>query len=607
MNKKTTLILFLLTAGLFAYIWLFETDPVNNNRPDNISKHLLPSLDPIMVQSLQVKTEDFEFRIDKEDGTWYLTSPVHYPAETSRIETILDQLRNLESKAVNLEKNASRASEELKNTGLDKPRFEITLQQGNETWNLMIGKATVAGDMVYAGFRDRAEIYIVPQEFLRFLPKNANSWRSLKLISSRRTEFNQIKADTPSGNIHFLYDESLRSWKMSSPVSSRAHFESVEFLAQFLTTEYIREFVNDDPTTDLAEFGLSPAKGKLELFRDDNALEWLEFGNLKPDNEQEIYCRRSGLNAVLSMPASLFKYLQTDAERFRDPHIASFHPADVQSIEIQSGETFSMSQTGGKWTVEAKQSFPGDEDTIAGFLIQLTQLKIREFVKDSVSDYTPYGLHDPQGRIILKLKNVDGTELERIINVGSEVPDRKDQIYVGNNADDNVYAVRQSELGQLPVRSVLFRLNKSWQFGPDDVEKITIRQQERRLSYVRIAKDQWRRGGNLPGLEPNGAALDESVLRIGNQPDAGNMIVRWVAYGGKTLLDDLGFTETAFELEFKIKNVSDPFKFYISFPTDTPPLAAFELKRESWWIGEISPSAFHMISKYLQIDSQIRH
>ena len=93
MNTKNTFVWFVLAAGLFASILILD----HYLRPPAAdTRSILPGLQPSLVTSVQVIPAGArEIRADRSGGSWLLTKPVSYPAQTAAIEALLNALEKL--------------------------------------------------------------------------------------------------------------------------------------------------------------------------------------------------------------------------------------------------------------------------------------------------------------------------------------------------------------------------------------------------------------------------------------------------------------------------------------------------------------------------------
>jgi hypothetical protein len=76
------------------------------------------------VQSVKVRAKDVSWRAGREETGWFLVEPVAALAAKSKVDSLLDSLSGIRAKAFVAEEKGADA---LKEFGLDKPDYEVTL------------------------------------------------------------------------------------------------------------------------------------------------------------------------------------------------------------------------------------------------------------------------------------------------------------------------------------------------------------------------------------------------------------------------------------------------------------------------------------------------
>ncbi len=145
MNPKSTRVWLIITAALFALVCLLQ--PILHQRPAGL-KPLLPGLRPAAVTSMRIVYSGAPaICAARILGTWQLTKPIRYPAQTSAINALLNALQLLTPV---LQLNAS-GSNQFSNAGPEygfaRP-LTLDLQQGPDRWRLLVGSQTPPGDQV---------------------------------------------------------------------------------------------------------------------------------------------------------------------------------------------------------------------------------------------------------------------------------------------------------------------------------------------------------------------------------------------------------------------------------------------------------------------------
>jgi len=182
MNSKTTGTWFVIAAVLFASIFLLD----RYLRPPSVSiGNVLPGLQPASVTSLQViPAGALEIRADRVNHSWLLAKPLAYPAQPAAIEALLTALQKLAPatriSAGELREHHTAAAD----FGFDLPQFSLIVESGDQRWQLLIGNRTPPGDQVFLRVIGVDGAFVTDAEWLQFVPRSANDWRSTALVAA---------------------------------------------------------------------------------------------------------------------------------------------------------------------------------------------------------------------------------------------------------------------------------------------------------------------------------------------------------------------------------------------------------------------------------------
>jgi len=144
MNPRNTFALVVLTAAIFAFIFLVEP---RFQKPKLGPPRVLPDLNTNTLTAVQVLTPQFEIRAERAGRGWRLIKPLAYPAQNATVEAFLIAVMGLPPQfqitAQELQNHPS-VNEEY---GLDTPLATLVFQQtGEQPRQLKLGKFTAPGD-----------------------------------------------------------------------------------------------------------------------------------------------------------------------------------------------------------------------------------------------------------------------------------------------------------------------------------------------------------------------------------------------------------------------------------------------------------------------------
>ncbi len=162
MSIRTTLVLLVVLVALGVYVFWSGTDTdqpdpdgVIDTATDTIS---VLDLDPATIRAITVTETDGEtVQLEQEEGEWIIAMPALGPADSQRVEWVVDDLANLKATRIITPTDA-----DLSPYGLDAPQHTITLA-GEEgvLARLQLGDVNPGGNAVYVQRDDDPTIYLV--------------------------------------------------------------------------------------------------------------------------------------------------------------------------------------------------------------------------------------------------------------------------------------------------------------------------------------------------------------------------------------------------------------------------------------------------------------
>jgi hypothetical protein len=422
------------------------------------------------------------------------------------------------------------------------------MQQGQARTHLLIGTRTIPGDQVFLQVVGIEGVYVVDADFLKVVPASANDWRDTTLLNLKGMAFDRITVTNGPKIFELQHDFTNNLWRMVVPMLARADHVRLEDSLQKLQSLRIRQFVSDDPKVDLESLGLQPADLELVLSQGTNPAVWLQFGKAATNDAGQVYARRVGQPAIVTVSKDLLAPWRASVNDFRDPHLLAL-TAPVETIEVRGQDTFSLLlQTNLSWRV-MPQNFPADPVLVRELLSGLIGMQVIQFTKDVVTEpeLPDYGLASPVRRYILKSPNsLSGSNaVIADLNFGTN---HDDKVYFARRADEIfVYAIKRADLDALPSASWQLRDRQFWNFSVDDIARATIRQQGRTRQVIRKGPHQWALAPGSQGMI-NDLAIEETVSGLGHVA-----AVQWVARGEQRRAD-YGFTADSLQLNLELKN-----------------------------------------------------
>ena len=595
MSTKNTFIWFVVATGLFASILLLNR---YLHPPAAATRNILPGLQASLATSVQlIPAGALEIRADRQGGSWLLTKPVSYPAQSAAIEALLAALQNLAPatriSAGDLHEHRTADAD----FGFDPPQISVAITAGDQRWQLQVGKKTAPGDQVFLRVVGVDGAFVADADWLKLIPRSANDWRSTALVASDANTGDGIVLTNGAKIIELRRDATNHLWRMIRPLLARADSERITEALQSLQAAQTAQFVSDDPKMDLTAFGLQPADLDLWLNHGTNFISGLHTGKVATNAATLLYARREDWNVVFTTAAEPLSPWHGTVNDFRDPHLLEL-TAPVAELEVHGPHDFTLQQQGtNNWKVVG-ENFPVDADNVQLFIKTLAGLRVAEFVKDVVSapDLAAYGLATPARQITLRAMagdtNTGITQLAFAVQTNGIFVHRADEEFIYSITPDD-YKVLFGDTSQFES-AWQFRDHRVWHFNENDVAQITLRQNGKTRQMVHNGPNKWSLAAGSQGIiYPR--ELEDTAHRLGELT-----VLGWLARN-ITEPEKVGVNPDNLEIVVELKNGE---KFSVNFGTELPrfntALAVVTLDGERWAFV-FPPALYQFVLAYLTI------
>ncbi len=564
MKWKTTCWLLLLAVVLFAFIYFVDRQtPPKSNSPTRLLQ-----IKPETITGIQLsRGSNLVLWVEKTNQSWNLTLPVHYPAQTLAIESLVQTLAGLGALSYITPKELAGNHHSPAEYGLDVPQATVTLLQGRHHTDVLFGAKTPVGDHVYAQLLTTPGIYVVEAEVFDRLPRTEHDWRDPALMNLLGLTFDHMEVRAPGRGFAIQANQTNGLFYLSRPQMVRASLPKVAALLQKLQAARVVQFV-DDSRLDLESLGLQPPEAELAFGSGTNDLLVVQFGKSPTNDPTVVYARRLSQTNIVLVPKPVLEAVLTPHTDLRDRHLFSFSPAQMDSIEVAvAAEKFTVHrQTNGVWMVTEPQAALADPDLMREWLDGIERLE-GAVEKDVVTDFALYKLTPPARQYTLKtsVTNADGTVTNRLLSQLDIGGLQQDKIFARRSDENSVYSISRADFDQLPAASWQLRDRRIWSFTTNQVSRITVRHRGYVRQWDRSAAGQWNFAPGSQGILDNKQfALEETMFRLGELRAA-----VWVAKGAEPR-DLYGFTDDGYKMTLDLKNGDKPSVLTLEFGGNTP-------------------------------------
>ncbi len=503
MNRLTTLFLLLLVGGLGFVV--YRQSQREAAIPTADAEPLFRGVDPALVRAIRLENleRSIHARIERDDnGVWYLTDPIAYPAAPEVVEQVLMII------SANLATPVPTELQDRAAAGLAPARGFIEVEEeqvggGRRKVRVEMGAVDLDGQRVFVQ-RD-GRVLRTMRNLESLLQRDIPDLRSRRLF---RVDPSSVVALDRRGRV-FLEgsapsaDWSVAAegygWRMYKPVRGRIDADFMGLYSRAIASLRITRFVTDVPDADLARYGLAPAWFSIRL-QDGHGIEsTLEFGQ---SDDRRSFARRPGQPHVYELGANEWNTIVEGIDNLGELMEREFFRLRrdmLQDVTFERrGAALRLARgIDGSWSVAERPAgmaefglpVPAESSAVEEVLTRLeTQAKLTVLLDRPVEDgfpageprdaiwVTPVGDRRQGGFCGRRIRGAEGTELLAFL--------REDEAVLAG------LDVAIEELLDLPASHFYRRL--VWDVAEAFLSELSITHAGRTRRYVRSEAFTWR-------------------------------------------------------------------------------------------------------------------
>lgn len=261
------------------------------------------------VREIEVEGPQAKWQAEKKDDEWWLTSPLHSLAESSKISNILYSLSSLKAKEFLSE---DKKEEELRKYGLANPQYKIHLHfpQKEQEFTVYLTKQD---DTLYATSTATSKIISAEDTIISDLEKKIEELREKEIAVFYTWEVKGLKLKRKNLDISLKKNED-NDW-IFEPSGEKADNEKVENFIREVESLEAETFI--DPPFKLKEYGLESPQTELTLLIEEGENKTKEItiqvGQVK-EKEKLAYLHNTRLDYLFEVKADFLEKLPLKKE-----------------------------------------------------------------------------------------------------------------------------------------------------------------------------------------------------------------------------------------------------------------------------------------------------
>ncbi|MGD0999135.1 MAG: DUF4340 domain-containing protein [Candidatus Brocadiia bacterium] len=346
--------------------------------------------------------------LSREATGWRLAGAVEDDADAAAVARLLDALAALRVGADDFiaDGDDSRAAE----FGLDKPRFKLSVLEGQTSLALLLG-ADVKDhpDKCYARREGGVSVFALDKQAADGLMKSAADLRSRVALDFNADQVTAITiapaADPgkPAQTIRLVHSKD--PWTMEEPAGVTVDPERAVLFLNDLHNLEVTDWVDNPPPERLAECGLAAPQMTITLqTQPDAAPDTLRFG--KPaDKPETCYARRGDQGPILIVPAELLASLAVGPLLFVSRTMLEFNKDEAVAVRIVRPDgAVALEQRDNRWMVVEPAPGEANRARVENLLYGLAFLDAKRVEAEKTQSLAAYGLDAPRIQVTVSLK-----------------------------------------------------------------------------------------------------------------------------------------------------------------------------------------------------------
>ncbi len=334
-------------------------------------------------------------------------------------------------------------------------------------------------------------------------------------------------------------------WRLNSPVDAPADAGRVEALVEELTMLRKGNIITPENRGKPAwtePYGLDRPRAEITVQTERGSIT-VQFGRDTPLGGN-LYAAVEGYEDIFVTGTNILTTLPPSLTEWRDRRLFHGLPIDVRRFDIQrrDGVLQLARQESGAWIIEKPVIARAASGAVQAWLDRLFEIRIEDFVADSIAAASLYGLDDPDAQVTVFLAP---RNLETSVRLGRAVDNRPGSMYASIAGRDHVIAVPGAlqGLASIPVEDLRDR-----RLVPVDPRRIRFFRVDDDERFVKL---QAAEDGTWEVLEPKRypANNEATVTRIDTL--AGARIEAFISPGDADMAK-LGLAPPAFRIRMSV-------------------------------------------------------
>jgi len=492
MKLKNTIILFLVAAGLFAFIHFYESKLPTTDQAAESGRHVV-TLDANGIDGITITNNEDKIELRRNGAQWDLTAPVKDRADSMVVNQLMTGLDMLKvDSSFNVEgKSDDKTS--LKELGLEASSVRVKLSGKNAPAEILLGKDAAVEGKMYLRLDSSKTVYVVNNDLRNQLQKKVDDFRDRKLLDIDAKQVAKFTVKSAAGEISMVKERG--DWSLDKPLKARGDTQKITDLIAQTINAHIETFENGANT---GAYGLSEPEGTVTLTPEGGQPAVLQIGQPVEKDKEKVYVKLSTRQSVYTLSKKIRSVLDIKPNDVRDRHLLKLNFDTVDRIHFapQGRPEITLARKGEDWTLKTSGDATANSALVKKLVTDLLNQQVAAFVTDVTSDLPKYGLDKPQLKVTFSAYASENTAESKAgenpiltLDFGRV---EGDVVYARLENEPYVVSVSRRILDSIPSDPVQWRDLAIYKFKPEEITSIEVVRDGQAIAMERGAGNTWK-------------------------------------------------------------------------------------------------------------------
>jgi hypothetical protein len=495
MKLRTTLVLLIIAVAMGAFIFGLDRWSRSTRERRERAAHVV-RVTRANVQGFTIHDGDELIKVRTEGDAWKMIAPWQDDADAGIVDQLLDAIQSLRPEDVITDLGRGEKKRRmLQDFGLNKSRLRLKLDGKQMPAELQFGQDTAVQGECYLRITDDDAVYVVSNSLKNIVSKKPEEFREHRMTPFLTTLINRAIFRVSGGEIELAKEQD--DWMLVRPIKARASNDAVVDILTRINQTQIAKFVSDDKSNP-GSFGLDSPSNVITLFGDEQKNFEIDIGSAVPSRPDSVYAGLPQRNSVVELSRAFANLFNITPNDLRDRKIARLNSdlIDRVTIERPDQSKIVLGRDENRWRFLSPVSGPANSENIIRLIQELNDGEVSEFVSDTATDLTKYGLDQPRLKISFSSYSTENTAEanagETVLATLAFGNSENGATYARLEEEPYIFSIADQLVAALPTTEFSFRTLQVLDLRRDQLVSLVIeRRGEEPTDLVRDMKGRW--------------------------------------------------------------------------------------------------------------------